>query len=141
MVLLADARGAAMTTQQIAAVSKVPPDYLSKILQSLRNAGIVASQRGLHGGFVLHKAASEITLLEVVNAIDPVRRITTCPLGLKAHGLNLCPLHRKLDQAIASVEQVLASSTLEGLLNTPTKSRPLCEEAMQAAPARKSRRA
>jgi Rrf2 family protein len=127
VVLLADSDGTAMTTQQIAEASKVPADYLSKILQNLRRAGLVIAQRGLYGGFVLSRPASDVTLLEVVNAIDPIQRITTCPLKLKSHGVNLCPLHKKLDQAIASVEKGLSTSTLQGLLRSPATSRPLCE--------------
>jgi len=128
VVLLANAKGEAKTTQQIAEVAKIPPDYLSKILQNLRRAGLVFSQRGLHGGFVLQKSPSEITLLEVVNAIDPIKRIKTCPLKLTTHGVNLCPLHAKLDQAIASMETAFATSTIDALLKTPTQSHPLCEE-------------
>jgi Rrf2 family protein len=129
VVYLASSQGEARTTQAIAEVAKVPPDYLSKILQSLRKAGIVSSQRGLRGGFLLAKPATEIRLLEVVNAIDPVERIRTCPLKLKSHGSNLCALHRTLDLAIASVELALSAGTIEELLNTPSPSRPLCEHA------------
>ncbi len=128
-VLLADVEREAKTTQQIAEIARIPPDYLSKILQNLRRAGIVASRRGVNGGFTLERPPSEITLLEVVNAIDPLERIRTCPLKLRAHGSNLCPLHRKLDQSIASVEGTLATSTLEELLDTGAKSHPLCDGA------------
>ena len=39
-----------------------------------------------------------------IQAVDPIQRITACPLGLKGH-MNLCPLHRRLDGAIAMVEK------------------------------------
>ncbi len=129
VVLLADAKREAKTTQQIAEIAQIPKDYLSKILQNLGRAGIVVSKRGINGGFVLQRPAAQITLLEVVNAIDPIKRIKTCPLKLKSHGKNLCPLHQRLDQSIASVESALASSTLAELLNTQSSSHPLCEHA------------
>jgi DNA-binding IscR family transcriptional regulator len=67
-----------------------------------------------------------LTILEVVNAVEPVQRIRTCPLGLAAHGVHLCPLHSRLDAALATVEAALGSSTLAELLAEPTRSVPLC---------------
>jgi Rrf2 family transcriptional regulator, nitric oxide-sensitive transcriptional repressor len=58
---------------------------------------------------------AEITVLEVVSAVDPLRRIRSCPLGLAAHGENLCPLHRKLDDAVRSVEEAFAATTIQSL--------------------------
>ena len=50
----------------------------------------------------LAKPPGELTILEVVNAVEPIGRIKTCPLGLSSHGVNLCPLHRRLDAALAA---------------------------------------
>jgi len=127
MVHLADQASAALTTPQIAEATKVPAGYLSKVLGSLAKAGLVHSQRGLHGGFSLALEPDEITVLDVVNAVDPIQRITTCPLGLKAHGKKLCPLHKRLDDAMASIELAFANSTLADVLADPSSSRPLCE--------------
>lgn len=135
-VYLADQAPDARTTDQIAAVTRVPPAYLSKVLQSLARAGLVSSQRGLHGGFVLAKGADQLTVLEVVNAVDPIRRIRKCPLGIATHGSNLCPLHRRLDDALASVEQAFAQSTLAEILAEPTRSVPLCPVPDARVPAR-----
>lgn len=125
VVYLASQRGAALTTQQIAAATKVPAGYLSKVLQALGRAGLVTSQRGLHGGFTLARPPEELTVLEVINSVDPVKRIEKCPLDLAAHGNRLCPLHRRLDDAIGMVEQALGQSTISELLAEPTESRPL----------------
>lgn len=125
VVCLASKPDLAFTTQQIAAATKVPAGYLSKVLQALGRAGVVQSQRGLHGGFTLSKTPAEITVLEVVNAVDPVKRITKCPLGLEAHGANLCPLHRRLDLAIAQMEKAFRESVIAELITEPNESRPL----------------
>lgn len=116
----------ACTTDQIAACTRVPRAYLSKVLQSLSRAGLVQSQRGLGGGMSLGKPASAITILEVVNAVEPLKRIRTCPLGLASHGTNLCPLHSRMDRALATVEDALGNSTLAEVLAEPTRSVPLC---------------
>jgi Rrf2 family transcriptional regulator, nitric oxide-sensitive transcriptional repressor len=123
---LADCAPQPQTTQQIARVTKVPAAYLSKILQQLVRAGVVRSQRGLHGGMSLAKSPDELTILEVVNAVEPVQRIHTCPLGLAAHGVRLCPLHRRLDDALASFEKAFRDTTLAEVLAEPTESIPLC---------------
>ena len=116
MVTLATGSADPRTAQDIARESKVPLDYLSKVLNSLSRAGIVSGQRGRGGGFQSVRPASELTVLEVVTAVDPLKRIRTCPLGLKAHGQNLCPLHRKLDDAIQSVEDAFAGTTIQSLV-------------------------
>lgn len=116
MVALAAGKQQARTTQYLAQASRVPLDYLSKILNSLGKAGLVAAKRGRGGGFQTLRPASELTVLEVVSAVDPLKRIRTCPLGLKAHGANLCPLHRKLDDAVRSVEEAFAATTIESLV-------------------------
>ena len=95
VVFLADQSPSAQTTGQIAAATKVPPAYLSKVLQGLVRAGVVRSQRGLGGGITLSKTPEELTILDVVNAVEPIVRIATCPLGLKAQGVQLCALHSR----------------------------------------------
>ena len=115
------------TTDQVAGATRVPKAYLSKILQGLVRGGIVHSQRGLGGGMVLARPAAEVTILDVVNAVDPIKRIRTCPLGIDAHGMRLCPLHRRLDEAMATVEGAFGSTTLAEILAEPSASTPLCE--------------
>ncbi len=115
------------TTRQIAQETKVPVSYLSKVLQSLNRNGLVNSQRGLHGGSVLARPAGQITLYDIAQAIDPIPRISTCPLGLESHGTRLCPLHKKLDQTMALVEQSFRDVTIGGLLSEPSDSKPLCD--------------
>ena len=119
MVSLGMGETRAQTAQEIAKASRVPLDYLSKILSSLARAGLVTAQRGRGGGFTATRSADEITVLEVVSAVDPIQRIHSCPLGLAAHGTNLCPLHRKLDDVARSVEQAFSTTTI-GALAAPS---------------------
>lgn len=114
-------------TEQIAERTKVPAPYLAKVLQNLTRKGLVRSQRGVRGGFLLAQPPDEITILDVVNAVDPIQRIRSCPLDLKSHGARLCPLHFRMDRAMAMVEEAFRESTLAEILAEPTKSVPLCE--------------
>jgi len=127
VVYLAYEAPEARTTAQIAEATKVPKDYLSKILQGLAKKEIVQTQRGVGGGVSLARGPGELTILDVVNAVEPIERIKSCPLGLKSHGIRLCPLHRRIDDALAMVEAAFAKTTLAEVLSEPTHSPPLCE--------------
>lgn len=127
VVHLADHAPNPRTTEQIAQATLVPKAYLSKVIQGLCHAGVVQSRRGIGGGVALVKSPKDLTILEVVNAVEPIERIRECPLGLKAHGVRLCPLHRRMDNALAMVENAFRETTLAEVLAEPTASRPLCE--------------
>ena len=98
VVHLAAEAPAPRTTDQIAVATRVPKAYLSKVLQGLSRGGIVHSQRGIGGGMTLTKDPADLTILEVVNAVEPLGRIRECPLGLAAHGVRLCPLAQATGQ-------------------------------------------
>jgi Rrf2 family protein len=117
----------ASTTADLAKVTQVPPAYLAKVIQALVRAGIVVSKRGMSGGVSLACPAEELTILNIVDATDPIRRIKSCPLELKTHGTRLCPLHRRLDNALANVESAFRETTLAELLGDPSTIQPLCE--------------
>jgi Rrf2 family nitric oxide-sensitive transcriptional repressor len=128
VVYLAQNAGQSCTTDEIVRATRPgSPTYMAKVLQRLVHAGLVRSQRGLGGGMSLAKKPEEMTILEVVNAVDPIRRIQQCPLGLAAHGVNLCPLHHRVDAALALVEDAFRKSTLAEVLAEPTRSIPLCD--------------
>lgn len=126
IVFLADHHGVPKTAEMIAETTKVPLGYLAKILQGLARNGLIHSQRGLHGGFTLLRSPNDLNIYDVVQAIDPINRITTCPLGLPNHGSELCPLHRRLDNASLAVETAFKRTTVAQLLAEPGTSRPLC---------------
>lgn len=132
IVYLADQGGVACTTAQIAKATLVPAGYLAKVMQGLSRAGVVNSQRGLNGGFKLTRDPKEMSILTVVNAVDPIRRFPECPLGIPSHGRRLCPLHDRLDQAAAAVEKTFDETTVAELLIVPRERRPLCRFPMEA---------
>lgn len=118
-------RDRSITSEDIAAWSKVPRDYLSKILRDLVVAGLIRSQRGPNGGFSLARPAPEISILDVVNAVDPIQRITKCPLGNPLH-VQLCPLHRRIDDAIGMIEREFRGTHLAEVLETNRKAAGAC---------------
>ena len=126
-VWLAQNTGSPQTTAQVAEATKVPISYLSKVLQSLGRAGVVSAARGLHGGFELVQPPEQVSILDIVSVVDPIRRIKSCPLDLQSHSKQLCPLHKKMDQALAVVEDSFRTTTLADVLRPGSEQRPLCE--------------
>lgn len=140
VVQLASQPGQPVTIPELARTTRIPSGYLAKVLRQLSKAGLVHSQRGPNGGSVLARAPEELTVLDVVHAVDPLKRIEVCPLGLRSHGANLCPLHRRLDQAIATVEAAFRASSVAEIVGDPKASPPLCEDPRTRRPVAGSRR-
>jgi Rrf2 family protein len=102
--------------KQIADEIRAAPGYLVKVLQDLTRAGILAARRGSNGGFTLIGDPSTLTALDVINAIDPLERITSCPLQLDAHQTHLCPIHRQIDDAMATIEDLFRRLTIQDVV-------------------------
>ncbi len=128
IVTLAQHNGEPRTAQQLSELTQVPGPYLSKLMQGLVRAGLATSQRGLHGGFILAKHPDGLTMLDVVNAVEPFQRIRECPLKISSHGGTLCPLHRCLDDAMGTVEKMLRDTTVADVLTGSGSVTPLCIE-------------
>ena len=94
---------------------KIPPAYLSKVMQKLTKGGIVYSVRGNKGGFRLAVEPEKLNLLSVVNTVEPLVRSQTHPLG-PTHKYQLCPLHDKLNNAVSLVENASFTTNLSDLM-------------------------
>jgi Rrf2 family nitric oxide-sensitive transcriptional repressor len=123
---LADQERTPHTTAQIADATQIPAGYLAKVMQSLSRARVVKSQRGLNGGFTLNRDPANLNLLEIINAVDPIRRFHECPLDLPAHTGDLCPLHQRLDEAGQMLETYFSQTSVAQLLDVPADKKPLC---------------
>ena len=127
VVALAQSTDQPHTATAIAKLTKVLEHYLSKVLHALAKAEVVHSQRGLHGGYVLAHPPDRLSLLTVINAVDPIKHIESCPLKLETHGTRLCPLHKKVNASISLMEDMFKDATIATILAEPTNSIPLCE--------------
>jgi len=59
-----------VTGREIAAKERLPADYIEQILQRLRRAGVISSTRGAHGGYMLARPATEISIRAVIQASE-----------------------------------------------------------------------
>lgn len=97
------------STSQIAQKQKIPPSFLAKIVSQLSVAGVVQTSRGARGGVTLARPSNDITLLEVIEAIDGpitlnecVPDPNTCPFG------DECPVHKIWREAQIELVEKLA---------------------------------
>ncbi|MDD2733088.1 MAG: Rrf2 family transcriptional regulator [Desulfuromonadaceae bacterium] len=102
----------------IAAAVDVPPTFLAKIFQQFSKIGLVKSFRGTGGGFLLGRAPENITLLEVVEAVEgPIipNRCVVSPPECERSGF--CKVHPVWKRVQGEVRSVLAGVTLKELTN------------------------
>ncbi len=87
--------------------------FLAKVLQELKQAGIVTSRRGPGGGVILAHPASAISLKDIIVAVDGDSLFTRCVLGLPGCGTATpCPLHASWREERAHLEALLDGLTL-----------------------------
>ncbi len=126
VVLLARSLERPVSADEIARVGQVPRRYTNKVLQALVRAGIARSQPGPGGGYRLVLQPEELSILDVIEAVEPIARIARCPLGLKTH-TELCPLHREIDDGLGAMQGSFGRVKIAYLLKQPGRVPPLCE--------------
>jgi len=123
MVRLAieDGDGRPFSAAGVAEAEQIPPFYLAKVLQDLGRAGLLKSARGRGGGFFLSRPADQITLLEVVSAVEDPRRLEhECVLGIDDCSDDApCPMHDTWkdfrDQALDALRTLTVARLVEEL--------------------------
>jgi Rrf2 family protein len=116
LYLAAQELGTVVPAEKISQVLKIPREFISKILQSLRDSGIIRSSKGKSGGFSLAKHPEEIKLIDVVEAIDGLETFNSCVLGFPDCSPEApCPLHDIWGPLRTQAFDMLTSETLDML--------------------------
>ena len=106
----------AISAENIKKKLGIPKEFVSKILQSLTQHGIIISKKGKNGGFRLAKLASKIKLIDIVEAIDGLEVFESCILGFSNCGnSNPCPIHETWGKIRNETYRMLKTETLEEL--------------------------
>jgi len=84
------APGAVVPFREIARQMDVPEDFLAKILKTLVDAGLVRSTRGPHGGYALARDPSQVSFLDVIEAVEGPVALNVCLDGDDACGHSTC---------------------------------------------------
>jgi Rrf2 family protein len=107
---------------EIADKAKVPKSFLAKILQRLAKAGIVTSLRGVKGGFKLAKRVKDVSLLDVVEAMEGTVAMNMCAVDKKACGMSsTCCVHPVWVEIRKEVEKRLRNVTFAKLMTSGRK--------------------
>ncbi len=126
MQLLAQHNGRRfLTVRQVSQRIGASPHTLARIVLRLTAAGLTDTLRGPGGGVRLAKAAQQITLLEVVEAVDGPRVFERCLVGFgPCNEAHPCPLHLLWFPCRQQLRQLLAEMTLEDLLHPHASRKP-----------------
>lgn len=95
--------------REIAAAQYIPREYLAKIIQKLAQAGIVTTHRGVGGGITLARAPEEITLLDVIEAIEGPVALNSCFIRPgECPRESYCAVHEELEHIGKSLASMFA---------------------------------
>jgi Rrf2 family iron-sulfur cluster assembly transcriptional regulator len=116
LYLAAREKGTLVSAEEISKVLKIPREFVSKILQSLRESGLILSSKGKSGGFILAKDPSRIKLIDVVAAIDGLDMFDNCVLGFpECTPTHPCPVHDTWGTLRTQAYDMLNSETIDKL--------------------------
>lgn len=91
--------------------------FLTKVLQQLTQAGLMESMKGPKGGVRLTEPSDEVTLLDIVAAIDGLEVLTECALGLPGCGSEKpCPMHEQWAETRDEIRQMLEETSLQDMV-------------------------
>jgi Rrf2 family protein len=109
--------GRRIMLDEVSREEHIPKSFLAKIFQHLAKAGLVRSIRGSGGGFALARNPSEISVLEIIEAVEGKILIQRCRMDKPdcehAGGCALCGL---FERAQDGIKDVLTSTTLQDLI-------------------------
>lgn len=114
VLYLAHHGGGPAVAQDIAEATGVPKGYLHKILRRLGKAGILGSQRGVGGGYLLLRTAEQITVLEIIEATDLSKARPSAQLLAGDPD----PVHKLIDRAARKVSEVFGATTVQILIDS-----------------------
>jgi len=122
LVYLAGTRSAAPAmVSEIAEATRIPQSYLRKVLQLLSRAGLVASHRGVKGGFSLARDARTITLQDVVEAVDGALPSYAC-VKEKRRCMDIpCPVSAAFEAARRKMGEALSKTSIGSLAGSVSR--------------------
>jgi Rrf2 family protein len=115
MLALAVADGEGWTSaNRIAAEMAIPERFLPRVLRDLARAGLIEARTGRTGGYRLARAAAAVSLLDVIDAIEPPDEVPRCVLrGIPCGTDGRCLVHDAFDEARLAHRARLADASLD----------------------------
>lgn len=109
------------SAQQISDSTAIPLPTVSKILHTLSQAELVVAQRGASGGYRLVRSAGEISVSEVIQALEGPIALASCVDGAESHCdvERLCPMSGGWNKVNTAIRDALATVTLADMAAVP----------------------
>ncbi len=106
-----------VNTKEIAEEYKIPVELLAKVLQKLGKKGLIASQNGPKGGYILAKSPDSISVLSIIQAIEGHLGITECYHNEDSHCMQMarCNIRTPLRNVQNSIYSLLDSMSIEDM--------------------------
>lgn len=126
LVCLEEQGGHANLIRDIARCTGISKPYLARIINALAHHELVAAKRGYRGGIALARPAGEISLLQVVEAVEGPNWIGPCLLGLDdCAAPGVCPTHDVWQRVMGELKAVLGKTTLADVVASPARKQAL----------------
>ena len=120
---LSGKKGGVTMVEEISKEMKIPNSFLAKILQKLGKASLVKSRRGVKGGFELARPPQEVSLLEVIEAVQGPVAMNVCALDEALCGFSsTCTAHPVWVEIRREIEKILRGKNFADLLISPKSS-------------------
>jgi Rrf2 family protein len=114
-IAIHESHGSAVSAKRIAEEFRIPPELLAKILQRLAKQGLIVSQNGPKGGYVLAHRPTEITVGQVVRALEGPIKIVTCFEDETCPQMERCNIRRPVRKIQAAISYMLDTMSLAEL--------------------------
>ena len=119
MTCIGNSRKPMRFVRDIARKTGLQKPYLAKIVNQLAHDGLVVAKRGYHGGIALARPPGDISLLEIVTAVDGETWTTVCLFGLeKCPAKGQCPAHDRWNEIREKLTDILRKTTLADVMKT-----------------------
>jgi len=122
MAQLAQATDAVVTAPDLASGAGLPAPTVAKILKRMTRGGLVTSHRGINGGYALSRPAEEISVADIIAALEGPVAVTACVDGATGEACtveNLCLIRGCWDRVNAAVKRTLGSMSLAEIAAPP----------------------
>ena len=121
MVHMANRRGEFVSVREISERFTIPRRLLAEVLKDLCRADLLESQRGATGGYALTRSADQVTLGEIVDALEGKPSLTSCESLSLTHQVEcavepVCPIRSPLHQIRQGIWQLMERTTLRSLV-------------------------
>jgi len=117
MYYLARHQGQGPQSLQSITSTGVPKQYLEQLLGNLRRAGLVTTVRGVQGGYQIAKSPKEISILDIIDAMEGPLELSECTTDKNQCTLSRgCPVRRVWERLTDSINNELAQVLLESML-------------------------